>query len=1596
MRPQVALYLPVRRRREDPGRTGASHMDAAAVQAAPLWSRQPPELPHEAEGPVPAHEWLKATAPAGLEQTRAWLPSSLKDHPAVGFIALVGQNRVVVLDPTSMAATQTGPRDLVREAGFRTGQDGLLVSLNDYSFTESELRTADAEVAHRPVPESAPGPLPPVAHFPAWSIAPLTTEQAAEQPPAAPEPSAREPAQPEPARVESEPPNADAAVSDGDDASQTGEETARKGADETIERPPDESDREVPAPASTEAGTKPAPEGVPEAAAPPGVVTAAPASEATPAPAGLEPAPAAPGGSLAESSEVPATSVEETQTQEAFEDKIEQASPQPEDAEEAAADEPAAAPDPLPVEEPIPATTDPEDAVPASAPVEARPEQEAIEHTTATESQEREQESLEANVDAGDAPAAVAAPGATKELGLAGLAEPIAAGPAPTGGGGGGAMPEPPTPAPPPDTATMSPQAGVAAAAALRPLEAAQALGGVGSAVETTAQQEGEHLQAEFPTVDVGGDGSGGSAVVVDAESPREDRVEKVEGAPSKPTPAPPPTREPDPAPTAGIPTPRVTDSEAGTVRPEDAERVATAVESMPTTDPTIDTSAGPAPPLQRTGEADPSLIAGQRAALDATVAEHRTQGAAEVAAPAGEREVRDRSPRVTLHGPRIAGPGGDSRMGTPVADEAIGIIAEEKQGPQVRAEIARAQGDMAEERDAHRTKVAEEKTKADTEIAAAKAESAKEQRAEKGRVAREVGEARTEWAGEQNAKVKETDEKARKQVTSADEEIGKTETKGQQDAAAELRKGEGEARDAKVKAEAEAAAKKREAERKKKEESGGIFGWIASKVTSFFNALKEAITKVFDLAKALVKRAIEAAKKAALAVIEGIRKAVVVLIRAVGAALIALGDVLLAAFPGLRKKWRTFIQRKVKAAEAAVNKLADALKVSVTKLLDALGRAFEFLLDFYKKALLAVVGIAQKAALAAIAVAKAVADALGTWVGIIKDIASGPLAWIRHLGAAAVDGIRNHLWKAFKREVRLWFDSKLEEVLGLGSAIWGVLKGGGIALAEVGRMAFEALKSAIPVALIQLLIEKLVAMIIPAAGAVMAIIEGLQAAWGTVQRMLSAFGKFIAFLKAVAKGGAGPQFADLVASAAIVVIDFVANWLLKRLRKPAAAVGNKVRAIARKLLAVLKNVAKKAGRAARKVVTKVKGALRRAGKRFTDWRTKRQARRDARRGKDPKAEAARRKREREEAKQRRLDRAVRELKPAAEAMFRRGVGSIRLMVKLGYWRARYRLTSLKLEGGTLVARVNPSRPLTRAEQLQLGAALEDILRKAEDAYLASYVEAREKEARREELTQSDPARHYSTETHLRFKEAAETGRGLSWSPTRSGRRYVARERLPAGGHATFWRPRLKADRESGVGVPADIRAIPSSTSIAMGAGLDKYVRFARKETSLDISRKADTLLELEGVRKAGMSTALDVLWATSEAEVAAAPERSRAPLSRRLARANLTSANPMAPPHATQAVRAEEAGTIEGKHAKAIAERKRRVAQIFLRLRELMRSNKDVYGDGSSAVAALADAFSKWFEARKPGSRATETERDQFEATLKDSLVLFLKNYKR
>ena len=595
-------------------------------------------------------------------------------------------------------------------------------------------------------------------------------------------------------------------------------------------------------------------------------------------------------------------------------------------------------------------------------------------------------------------------------------------------------------------------------------------------------------------------------------------------------------------------------------------------VDSLPADASGLNTDAGPPPAVELTGEANPQTAQNARANLDQDI-EARAHGErGEIARPMGEDDIQVSRPTEMLSAELSAGASDAQTAVGPALQvdmnargEAIGIIAQQERGAEIDGAIAQAKADMAAERQRHEQEDAQRRAQADEEIASLKRGAEDEQARARQQAQADVDTARTEWQGELDGRCAEARQRADAELQAGVQTVEAEQQRADAESARHIADGEAEARAEQQKADTEVKAKQREADEKKKG-GGGVMGWIRSKVKSFFEGIKKAISAAIDLARKAIKVAIEAAKKLAMEIIERARQAIVAAIKAVGEALMAIGDALLAAFPELREKFRQRIQQLVDGATAAVNAIADKLKEGVKKALDALGAALDAALGLLEKGLHAIVDGVAAVVDGALAAAEALAQALGAFLVLAKDIATGPGAWLSALGASIMDGIQNHLWTAFQAAVSDWFQSKVVELLGVGGMVLEILQEGGIDLGQIGDMAWEAAQTAIPAALIAVLIEKLVSMIVPAAGAVMAVIEGLQAAWGTLSRIVAAFGAFIAFLKAVKSGKAGPQFAHMLAMAAVVVLDFVSNWLLKKLRKAVAKVGKKLKKMAKKM----------------------------------------------------------------------------------------------------------------------------------------------------------------------------------------------------------------------------------------------------------------------------------------------------------------------------------------------------------------------------------------------------------------------------------------------
>lgn len=723
-------------------------------------------------------------------------------------------------------------------------------------------------------------------------------------------------------------------------------------------------------------------------------------------------------------------------------------------------------------------------------------------------------------------------------------------------------------------------------------------------------------------------------------------------------------------------PAPSSTSDDSKTQKMSDTEsrNMASSIDKLPTTSADITADPGAAPKVDMQGDAKAQSTQ-ERAKLEQQTAQLEATGRADAQTPMGEDHIDPTAAPESLTASFKGGEAPEAKLPTVAAaasSEEVGIVAQEQHGAEIDAALTKASGDVTAERTKHTAEQTAARAESDAQIQQLKSKADADQSAARASAQAEVHAARAQWQGEIDKKGADARKQADAKVADGMAQVTAEQTKANAEAQKHIADGQQKAEEEKQKGEKEAA----DAKDKAKEKSSGFFGWIASKARAAFDAVKKAVSSVIEACKKAVKAVIDAAKKLAMAAIELARKVIVAAIKAVGDALIAISNVVLAAFPALKAKFQAAIKGAVDKAVATVNKLADGLKKSVQKALDMLGAALDKAFSLLEKGINAIIDAANAVVQGAIKAAQAVVQALGTWAKLIKDIVTGPGSWLGKLGAAVMDGIRNHLWLAFKTAVVEWFKSKVFELLGVGGIILELLLEGGLTRENITQMAMDALMTAIPAALIAILLEKLVSMIVPAAGAVMAVIEGLQAAWGTVSRIIAAFSAFMAFLLAVKGGTAGPLFAGVLAAAAVVVLDFVANWLLKKLASAARKVGAKLKGMAEKF---------KAKRAAKKAAKADKHAR----------KADEHARKPDEHARKPDDKHKSAEEQRKEEIQKRVEKAQRELPPKVNALLAKKPSRLRVLAQFAVWRMTYRLSKLELRGNQgkidIFAQVNPT-----------------------------------------------------------------------------------------------------------------------------------------------------------------------------------------------------------------------------------------------------------------------------------------------------------------
>ena len=756
--------------------------------------------------------------------------------------------------------------------------------------------------------------------------------------------------------------------------------------------------------------------------------------------------------------------------------------------------------------------------------------------------------------------------------------------------GGGGSASTPPQPAVP-DVSQQQPAAALAVVGALPAVQLARGLSGVNASVGHSVTKQRAALAKSPPQLQRPSGAPQTLHGLPSVAPPANYGSDKVQKATAK---GPGQQAKPQgkqvaggPTPADQVPAPKVTGNAKGDATSTDVQNVQQAVNNVPTTDPALDhASVGVAPKVQLTGQADPALTDTQLGNLRNRAAGILTTGRDDATRPLGENEIYPDIPAHEMLKASIPGSGAAAPVATgvavnsgPAGDQAVSAIAQQEHGSQIQSAVAQGESQMNAGQQARQRKEAQDRQQHHAKVNAAIKKSTDDETAERGKVAVQARQQRQAWQDQEDKLTSDADTEAGSKHDKARADIEKK--KSDTDTQVDKHQQTGNAQITAKRKDAEAKARAEQA--KKQNQSGGWFGWVCSKISDAFHALISAVKGIFDAARKFVQGVINTFKKLATGLINAARDWIIAQISALATALLAIGSVLLAAFPALRDKFRKLIIGFRNAAIALVNKVANFLKKAITDLLNLLGKALSALLNALESQLLAAIKTVESRIQSVINLVKNAIALLGEFAQIVKDVAADPGGWIKKLGSAIVNGIHYYLWDAIKTAVKSWFTGQIQQILGLGQMLQGgmqlleVLKKGSITIGKIVQMAWKAMISAIPQMLIQLVIQKLVAFLVPAVGGIIQIVQGVIAAYNTISSIITAISKFVAFLKDVKPGTAARPFAQAVAAGAVALINFVANWLLSKLKNAAKSVGSRLKGVAERILAFLKRTAQSA-----------------------------------------------------------------------------------------------------------------------------------------------------------------------------------------------------------------------------------------------------------------------------------------------------------------------------------------------------------------------------------------------------------------------------------
>ncbi|MFF7791437.1 DUF4157 domain-containing protein [Streptomyces sp. NPDC007991] len=765
------------------------------------------------------------------------------------------------------------------------------------------------------------------------------------------------------------------------------------------------------------------------------------------------------------------------------------------------------------------------------------------------------------------------------------------------GGGGGGRGSAPgkgkkKDSAPAPNLSQVSPEAGLSTASKLKPHKALQAMGGVGGAVDRTVGDEHQQLAAAPPSMQrpAGAPQTLEGKPKADAparysqdpaqkaEAPKEEKAEvKGEKKPEGQIEAE-KAEEPGGWDTfkmalgfVGAKIVNGVTSFFGADEPVvDPQELAAKFAGLPTKDEALkQAQAGNAPGVEMQGAAE-QTAGEQGAAVDSKGQETVATGKDDAARPMGENQVYPNAPEEQLKG-KVPGQQGGGKGGVPagggagtgaVPAEAASEVAEHDRGPEFQRAFSQGQKGMSEGRQAKDRDFRDSQHKHKRNVDSEVGKNTDAQAGKRGKTLDEVTSQRADWRTEQDEELKKLGTKKTEKHEKVRKDVKEREKKTDDDVEQEKKDSDKKIQDKATTAESDAKNKTDTAAKESGNWVTKAFEWLKEKVIE----IKNAIVRIIRAARDAVVNFIKNFKENAERWINEARRFIVDTVKNLINDLIEFAKAMVRAVIELANRIRKFITDLIAAAIAFVTKLAAQLKQLISDLLDALAKLLSDILNILKKMLMDVVKAVVDAVKTVLDYASKLLAGLGEFMMVAVDFLSDPGGWLSGAKNSAVDGAKNHLFREVQAAVKSWFQSKIEEIIGIPRAILDKLIKGGYTLEKIVKETWDAIVPQLPFIIGEIVITKVIAKLIPGAGWVMAVIDAIRTAIGALGEILRAMGAVLDWLKAVRQGGAGVLFAKAVAAGIVALLELAYEALLSGIGKYVAKIGRRLKGVAAKL----------------------------------------------------------------------------------------------------------------------------------------------------------------------------------------------------------------------------------------------------------------------------------------------------------------------------------------------------------------------------------------------------------------------------------------------